>query len=661
MLKRLKYDVKFPKTGKHLSNDISFQEGYGVITGANEAGKSFTIEMVRWLLFGTAALRGKAEDYKTLSGSMWFDVNGETYHVQRTNRTAILHKGVEVIVVGVTPVNQKVAHILGFGLAVFDIACVANQGSLEALGAMKPTERRRMVDSVIGLAIIEDLAKQAGDEARSLNRSIRDLKSSYREPVCPPHPDGYLPPMQIKEALTARALLVQKVTTMKSTLAIKPVAVVKPVDPAPQFSIPELTQKVEDLKAMERLKARIDSLSDLLPDQDLEALTQMETDWDLFNLQQRYPKPKLDLIEIEAMRLAWGGHEKYMHQLLLEFRKIEIQKGKQFTCPECDHTWLEHDEELKLIEKALETPVPPVKKPVFSMLQLDHMVAQIETRMQFVSHEVEQPELTQMEILKAKKQIEDYNEKTILIQQYSVLPDYRTILGNKIRYEKDIQQYDILKNEYEILMQKRGELKSRLEELNKAILKTEHLQELLTACLVFDSMLIKYEEELIQKDEYKEKINIWEEEAIQWDRACQALTNLRGLVKQHLVPSLNKVSSQLINLMTNGGRKEIIITEDFDITVDGQNLDTLSGSGKAVANLAIRIGLGQVLTNNVFSLFVGDEIDASMDAERAKNTSKTLWMLKEHISQILLITHKFPSADYHITVGEEEDEPESTD
>ena len=47
------------------------------------------------------------------------------------------------------------------------------------------------------------------------------------------------------------------------------------------------------------------------------------------------------------------------------------------------------------------------------------------------------------------------------------------------------------------------------------------------------------------------------------------------------------------------------------------DLETLSGSGKACANLALRIGLGQVLTNKVVSLFIGDEIDASMDTERA--------------------------------------------
>ena len=65
--------------------------------------------------------------------------------------------------------------------------------------------------------------------------------------------------------------------------------------------------------------------------------------------------------------------------------------------------------------------------------------------------------------------------------------------------------------------------------------------------------------------------------------------------------------------MTGGQRQSISVDEEFDVTVDGQPLNTLSRSGKAVANLSMRIGLGQVLTNNVLSLFVGDKIDAGRE------------------------------------------------
>src|SRR5205823_13167834 len=131
-------------------------------------------------------------------------------------------------------------------------------------------------------------------------------------------------------------------------------------------------------------------------------------------------------------------------------------------------------------------------------------------------------------------------------------------------------------------------------------------------------------------------------------RAKSALSTLRTLVKQHLVPSLNRVASSLIRSMTGGQRHSIAVDEEFDVKVDRQPINTLSGSGKAVANLSLRIGLGQVLTNNILSLFVGDEIDAALDADRAENTSQTLQALKSRIGQILLITHKRPCADYYI-------------
>ena len=72
--------------------------------------------------------------------------------------------------------------LLGFGLDVFDVACAANQGDVEKLSAMKPAERKRMVDQVIGLDKIEELAKWCGDEAKVLERAIVD---PGEEPVPP--------------------------------------------------------------------------------------------------------------------------------------------------------------------------------------------------------------------------------------------------------------------------------------------------------------------------------------------------------------------------------------------------------------------------------------------------------------------------------------------
>ena len=120
----------------------------------------------------------------------------------------------------------------------------------------------------------------------------------------------------------------------------------------------------------------------------------------------------------------------------------------------------------------------------------------------------------------------------------------------------------------------------------------------------------------------------------------QSIDALRPASPLSSGPAKCEASSQP-SASTNNG-------ENFDVSVDGQKLATLSGSGKACANLALRIGLGQVLTNNVFSVFVGDEIDASMDEDRSEFTQNSLKSLSDKISQVIIITHKPPTADHVI-------------
>src|SRR3546814_7738428 len=78
----------------------------------------------------------------------------------------------------------------------------------------------------------------------------------------------------------------------------------------------------------------------------------------------------------------------------------------------------------------------------------------------------------------------------------------------------------------------------------------------------------------------------------------------------------------------------------MNIMVDGQDIATLSGAGATVANLAIRIGLGRVLVSRIFPVFIGDEIDSDMDAERAEATAVALSSLTDQLEQVLIVTHK---------------------
>ena len=164
-------------------------------------------------------------------------------------------------------------------------------------------------------------------------------------------------------------------------------------------------------------------------------------------------------------------------------------------------------------------------------------------------------------------------------------------------------------------------------------------------CANYETLNKSYETQLVKFDDLQQLVEGYKASATAFSDAKKIISNVKSEIKTLLLPSLNAVASRFLAQMTGGERSIVEIDEDFEILIDGTTLTKLSGSGKAVANLAIRLALGQVLTNRVFSVFIADEVDASMDDERAAYTAECLRRLTDLISQVILITHKHPEAD----------------
>ena len=161
-------------------------------------------------------------------------------------------------------------------------------------------------------------------------------------------------------------------------------------------------------------------------------------------------------------------------------------------------------------------------------------------------------------------------------------------------------------------------------------------------------LMVQYTKYKAAYDGQKTKVDMLEAKIEDYDNAIIGLRTLKVSIKSYLVPSLNKVASAYLAQMTDGARSSIVISEEFEIKVDNQPMEALSGSAKAVANLAIRLALGQTLTNSVFSVLMADEIDASMDTQRAEYTAKCLRNLTGKIKQIIIISHKKLDADNYV-------------
>jgi DNA repair exonuclease SbcCD ATPase subunit len=202
------------------------------------------------------------------------------------------------------------------------------------------------------------------------------------------------------------------------------------------------------------------------------------------------------------------------------------------------------------------------------------------------------------------------------------------------QYEIKYQMYLVQKREKEAALEKLKEYPEDLEEM------LGYADAAYSLALTFETNMANYSKAKDAYDKALAELQGLKDELEDWTKGRNAVADLRVKVKGYLLPSLNAVASKLINEMTGGELSWIVVNDQFEITVEGQRLETLSGAGKAVANLALRIALGQVLTNRVFSVMMLDEIDASCDEDRAKYIATCLKNLTKSIKQVIQVSHK---------------------
>lgn len=664
MLAKLKYDVTFPSTGRHLSGDFSFQKGFTAIVGGNETGKSLILEMIRYSLFGTSALRGKTEDYKNLKVEMEFSVRGQTYTTKRTITTAkIFRDGVE-IANGQKGTNTKVVELLGFGLKVFDTACVANQGDIEKLGSMAPTERKAMVDSVIGLSVIDEIAKWCADEARSRSIAVETMEEGLVRPEEPARPDDFEPSTDMEPELARLRGLRDELNQVKGRLGVARAA--KPEEPVKTDcrSASLLEEYVEMARTYETAQAELKRLPGP-PDADPDALMGAADDWEL----RERLKRDLPVMSEAAIREAdedlalWKKFDRLHH---LRMKVDDLLGVGVHICPACEHQWPMEKLRVETIQRELlaledelggrECPSKP------DMVNIDVARRQLQAFAKVSSEwgrvkDAEKPPYTRQQLaqMQVAKQAQGRRQELLLVEPApSTALELNRLWRERLAYEHALETYEARLGEWQEQETNWVIDEERASELAAVPHDLQALEQRLTAAKIYEDRLASYQKAL---DVYQIKlaeIECRKQEEEGYRKGKEALVILRRLVKQHLIPSLNKVASHYLSKMTGGKRNVIEVDDEFNILVDNQAINTLSGSGKAVANLSLRLGLGQVLTNNQFSVFLGDEIDASMDDDRAHNTALTLEYLANRISQILLVSHKYPQADYYIELEENE-------
>jgi len=251
--------------------------------------------------------------------------------------------------------------------------------------------------------------------------------------------------------------------------------------------------------------------------------------------------------------------------------------------------------------------------------------------------------LTPRQIADGRQALLDQNRAEQLLERASKITLYPESIEQLDQAQKDqlgMDVFDALWDRWNARNTSRVFALNQVNEMTVPDVGADILHEKLIEARVHETELKNYETQMKIYTDRNDRILDAEKLAKEYSEGAIALSETRMAIKAFLAPSLSRVASSLISEMTAGKLDTVIVDEEMNVTVNGQDITTLSGAGTTVANLALRIALGQVLVSKVFSVFIGDELDKDMDPERSAATAEALAQLSGHLDQLILITHK---------------------
>lgn len=682
---------------KHANRTINFETGLTAITGPNETGKSLILEMIRYALFGSKALRGKASEYGEVEVELEFRVLGDHYRVFRKGDKARLWKNETDLANGTTPVNLRIRKILGYGLDVFDVANCALQKKLTDLtDDMKPSERLTMVDNVVGLTVIDTLKGWIGDQLSTARGQIgvwESVAAGTMMPDVPVCPEGYLSEEVFAEEQKRLLALVEQYREATGVIQMAPP---HPGD-APTWRLPRPAAEYQSLlvdlqRAEQDYEAIRPYLMQQAPQYDMEWVLAREKEHEAYNNYQavqrelsQYVDPKFTNAELDLHQVVHTSILPLVAESqLLQRQLAALENSPLHTCPECKTQFHDHDDEIRKLQAQIDSKqaeLDQLPEEVRSLYYSKTYIAESNIQSLRTAIHIWEQQKPYVEQLKATPAVAAPTTTLQQIEQMKAALDhhYRVVvpahqrgqaLQDRIRSVREQIMLDpvILQQDLTMYLQNQTVWEQKTALYNQMIPKVQAAKEFLSrqanpsplldvlyanhhASRNYDKAVQQYAEVSTRLAEANQHLATLQLRIENLSSAREAINDTKIAVKKYLVPSLNKVASHLVSTMTNGARSHVLVDENFNITVDGQPVYALSGSGRSVTNLAVRLALGQVLTNKRFSIFMADEIDGDMDADRAEYTHQALKNLGGTIQQILLVSHKPVEADHYVTLG----------
>ena len=635
---------------KHKDLELTFSDGLTAICGKNGGGKTLIVEAISFALFGSKELRGSKSDYSSdLSVELEIEIKGKPYKIVRTLDNCKIND----VVVGTTECNKFIAALLGFGSDVYNFSIYSKQGDLTRLTDVAPAERKACIDALIGAKQIDNVVKNVRAEMNGYRAKAAAFQTTLDN--LPKLVEPVKPASDRKEAeqkltvvraamMEANNLFVEKHQLEKSVAKLETTLPKKPYGLMPQSKLVEATKRISEI---ENRKFRIESLemelgkypktddSELPTKDELDRQTKLNIEW---RQKPSMPKPKLTMDEATELRFAWEKRDRW-------------EKSPKTICPKCGCEFSASEE----------PPVPEITKD-----DLDEQFYRLSawTGVPENVESLEKPSMTVNEISAFRRKIEAAENRSrieselssISDEGFSELADLKVYLESSEKYWRQMSVVAEAKNAADAAKARLSQIDSRIAELNGVIesLPLEaDLEKTVYDWTNYELQIKLFEQNESLRRSVESDLNEVVVEADKYEAALAGLIEFKRRVKTFVIPSLESVASKMISEMSAGELNRFEISEDFDILLDGKKICLLSGSEKALANIALRLSLGRVLTRGVISAFIADEIDASMSEERAEEVHSALMRLRGggKLRQIFVITHKSLECDREIEIG----------
>ena len=683
---------------------VSFTSGFNLLHAPNGRGKSTILELIAYSLFGTEALRASAgQEYPALGTDLTLTVNNKAYQIVRSKkRTELLEQGI-VVAVGTTAVNAFILRLFGYNGKVYNVANYVRQDHVKALThVLRADDRRKVLENTIGLGIIDNVVKELGDSLRGLTAEAKALESVLATPLeVPVPPQGYVASRD--ERLNELAKAYNQHNYLKGQL--NSLRLVEPIAPTvadvsdealtalsaeaddlieKQQHFNNYEQQVKHLKAMVAAKPKLGVYQELIENYSLGDLQEL-VDKAYYHRRvlldyqkvidglMALPLPKLTQEEIQE------GNSQLL-KLTLWTKYQEILDSEHVDCPKCGEHFLVNHKDVADYPFTPDSPRPECQWSERELWQQSQIWAEVvPQRKELVKARDEQwpladiatsffahkfpPEITKPQeldyglLLQLRESysnwiVEDWQNKLVGVKSHpptDYSDTFKTLkAGIAAAHEsrKQWQTYDALLKVYEQNLAKSEALLIELAEIEgDSIAYADYV--------AFDKVCNNYEVACRIFEQRQAERNLWQEKLTglaaaidDYTLAVKGLKAAKNDIKNHLLPSLNTAASHLASLMSEGVINSVLMLDDFSIKAMKADryrpVETFSGSEASIINLALRIALGQVLTHSVFSVLIGDEIDASMDSARTAAVWTSLARLvgANKIKQVILVSHE---------------------